>query len=244
MTGWMWLSAAAAGLAAVLMVRPRPSLLGVTGALAAPSVEQPEATWWMMRFRLVLAPAVGVGAWVFVGGAPGAVAAVLGGAGAWVWIGRAEPESVRRRREAIAADLPVLVGLLRSGVAAGLSPIAAISAACAALPGPAAAQLSIAIAPVGLGADPGEVWRSVAALPGLAPLGRALVRAHESGAGIVPVIGRLAEELGRERRAEIEDRARRVGVRAAVPLGVCLLPAFLLLGIAPVVGGLIGSLGL
>jgi hypothetical protein len=35
-----------------------------------------------------------------------------------------------------------------------------------------------------------------------------------------------------------------VGVKAAVPLGICLLPAFLLLGVVPVVGGLLSNLGI
>ena len=43
-------------------------------------------------------------------------------------------------------------------------------------------------------------------------------------------------------RAEVEDAARRVGVRAALPLGLCLLPAFLLIGIVPVVAGLMEAL--
>ena len=42
-------------------------------------------------------------------------------------------------------------------------------------------------------------------------------------------------------RARAEDAARRVGVAAAVPLGVCLLPAFLLLGVVPTVASLFGS---
>jgi hypothetical protein len=33
-------------------------------------------------------------------------------------------------------------------------------------------------------------------------------------------------------------------VKAAVPLGLCLLPAFVLIGIVPVVAGLLVSLGL
>jgi hypothetical protein len=40
----------------------------------------------------------------------------------------------------------------------------------------------------------------------------------------------------------VEDKARRVGVLAAVPLGLCLLPAFLLIGIVPVVAGLLTAL--
>ena len=38
-----------------------------------------------------------------------------------------------------------------------------------------------------------------------------------------------------------EARAQRAGVLIAAPLGLCFLPAFLLLGIAPVVIGLAGE---
>jgi hypothetical protein len=48
--------------------------------------------------------------------------------------------------------------------------------------------------------------------------------------------------LGDEQRAEAHDRARRVGVVAALPLGLCLLPAFMLLGIVPTVASLLSEL--
>jgi hypothetical protein len=41
--------------------------------------------------------------------------------------------------------------------------------------------------------------------------------------------------------ARAEDAARRVGVAAAMPLGVCLLPAFLLLGVVPTVAAMFAS---
>ena len=48
-------------------------------------------------------------------------------------------------------------------------------------------------------------------------------------------------QLERESLAGAEDAARRVGVAAAVPLGICLLPAFMLLGVVPTVASLFGS---
>ncbi|HEY9566052.1 MAG TPA: type II secretion system protein, partial [Nocardioides sp.] len=60
-------------------------------------------------------------------------------------------------------------------------------------------------------------------------------RAHGSGVPVAEVVRRLGVDLAREARADAEDRARTVGVRAALPLGLCLLPAFLLIGIVPVV---------
>jgi hypothetical protein len=55
-------------------------------------------------------------------------------------------------------------------------------------------------------------------------------------------VERLADELQADQRALVEDRARRVGVLAALPLGVCLLPAFMLLGIVPTVAAMLGTL--
>jgi hypothetical protein len=42
----------------------------------------------------------------------------------------------------------------------------------------------------------------------------------------------------------VEERARSVGVKAAVPLGLCLLPAFVLVGVVPLVVSLLTSLDL
>jgi pilus assembly protein TadC len=92
-----------------------------------------------------------------------------------------------------------------------------------------------------LGADPAQVWGALAADPGLAPLGRTLARAHRTGSPIVAAVERLADELARSGRADVEDRARAVGVRAAVPLGLCLLPSFLLLGIVPLAVSLVAQ---
>ena len=75
------------------------------------------------------------------------------------------------------------------------------------------------------------------------PLGRALARSESSGASVADTVARLSEDLGRNHRAEVEDLARSVGVKAAVPLGVCLLPAFLLVGIVPVVVASLAALG-
>ena len=43
---------------------------------------------------------------------------------------------------------------------------------------------------------------------------------------------------------QAKERARAVGVKAAVPLGLCLLPAFVLVGIVPVVAALLTNLGI
>jgi len=156
--------------------------------------------------------------------------------------GRAEPPGVRRARAAVQRDLPSVVQLLAVALAAGASVPSALSEVVRALPGPASDALRLALSRLSVGVPPGRVWAELGRDPALEPLSRALVRAEASGARVADAVQRLGEELARESRARVEDRARTVGIRAAVPLGVCLLPAFLLLGIVPVVVAAVDSL--
>ncbi|MCM3516849.1 type II secretion system F family protein [Nocardioides sp. P86] len=244
------LLAALAAAAAVALLLPSPARPpdprsgdawgGPAGSAAADGGAS--GVGWLHRHRLLWSLLGAVGAWAFVSGTAGAVLAPAVGAAVWVGVGRAEPAPARREREAVRRELPHLVALVGSALGAGASPGAAVELATAALPGPAAQRLEPAVHRLRLGLDPGEVWRLVTADADLAPLGRALGRAHETGAPVVAAVERLAEELARSARADVEDRARAVGVRAAAPLGLCLLPAFLLVGIVPVVAGLLESL--
>jgi len=63
-------------------------------------------------------------------------------------------------------------------------------------------------------------------------------RACRSGAPPVRQVAALAAEC---RAAEVrakQARARRAGVLATAPLGLCFLPAFLLVGVVPLVIGM------
>ena len=199
---------------------------------------------WLRRWRPVWVLLGGVAAAVFVGGTTGLVVAPAAGAATWLLIERSEPAAVRRERERARRDLPHVVGLLADALGSGQAPVEALATVTSALPGPASSRLALALPRLRLGVDPAQVWSDLSADPALGPLGRALDRAHRAGAPVVPAIERLSVELAGSGRAEVEDRARGVGVRAAVPLGLCLLPAFVLVGIVPVVAGLLSSLGL
>ncbi|MCR6029834.1 type II secretion system protein [Nocardioides sp. zg-579] len=231
------LAALAAGLAAALLP-PARERLPATGPPVPAAVE----AGWMRRQRPALALLTGASAYLFVGGPAAPVAAVAAAVGAWVALGRAEPPQARRRREAVRRELPHVVTLLATALRAGSAPGEAVDLVCRALPGPAADRLAPAAARLALGVDPATVWSGLGGDAELAPLGRALARAHATGAPVVAAVERLADELAARARAEVEDRARTVGVRAAVPLGLCLLPAFLLVGIVPLVAGLLGEL--
>jgi len=235
----VWLPTLAAVAAVALVVPPRERLSGPpTPTMPTTPTTHPG---WLMRHRLLWSALSGVGASVVIGGVPGLVGSVIAGAAAWVGIGRAEPPEARRRREAVRRDLPHVVTLLGSALAAGAAAGPAIAIVCQSLPGPAADRLEPLAARLALGADPERVWTDLTADTELGGLGRTLARAHASGTPVVASVQRLAHDLAGRARAEVEDRARAVGVKAALPLGLCLLPAFVLIGIVPLVAGLLGG---
>jgi Flp pilus assembly protein TadB len=235
-----------AGLAAVASCGVIWLLVPAAPRFAPPPQARPApvSSDWLRRWRLVWVLLAGVAAALLLGGPAGLAAAPVAGAATWVVIERAEPGHVRRDRDLARRDLPHVVGLLADALRSGQPPDDALAVVARALPGPAATRLADLVPRLRLGVDPARVWADLAADPALGPLGRALARTHRTGASVVPAVERLAHELSRSARAEVEDRARAVGVKAAVPLGLCLLPAFVLIGIVPVVAALLSSLGI
>lgn len=223
----------------LVLPRPRPALAALPaesdGATPRPAADGPGPVPWLVG------AAAGALAWVLVGGLLGAILAVP--AAAFVGLRRARRESpaLRRRRERERQELPQLVGLTATAVGGGLAPASAVGVAAQALPGPMSERLLAELARLELGADPASLWLTLGDDPILGVLARALHRASESGASVQLVLARLADDLDRQARADVEQRARAVGVRAAVPLGACLLPSFLLLGIVPLVAGLLST---
>ena len=185
----------------------------------------------------------GLGAWGFVSGWPGLAVGLVVGAVVWVVLGRAETPAQRRRRERLRADLPHVVGLLAAAVRSGLPPSDGLAVVCDALPGPAADVLA-ALPPridLGSGARGGLGIARIRARPGAArpharPLGPDR-RARRRGPGAAGPRARRPLPRGGGGRG---PPGRRPGGR---PAGLCLLPAFLLVGVVPVVAGLVGALG-
>jgi threonine dehydrogenase-like Zn-dependent dehydrogenase len=55
-------------------------------------------------------------------------------------------------------------------------------------------------------------------------------------------LAHLVEDLRRDRTIDADETARRVAVRSAGPLGLCFLPAFVLVGVAPTIVGAFSQL--
>lgn len=141
----------------------------------------------------------------------------------------------RQAEEGLRRELPGVLDLLAACLTAGAAPADALDAVCAAVDGPSSSALRPVASALRLGVDPDAAWGRLEATAPLRPLARAMARAAVTGAPTASVLTALAAEERERTRAAAEAAARRVGVRAVGPLGVCFLPAFVLLGVVPVV---------
>ena len=157
--------------------------------------------------------------------------AAFGDLGAQVQAGWEEHDGGARR--ARRGEVPLLLELLGSMLQAGLALPRAleIAARVASVSGPPLARAAAALQ---LGTDWDHAWPD--AKPGSAvdQLRAALHFAASTGAPSAQLLYSRARQLRRSRHRELEKRAAALGVRLVIPLGVCSLPAFLCLGVVPV----------
>jgi pilus assembly protein TadC len=189
--------------------------------------------------------------WVLAAGLGTAVALLLGGAWALAAgaVATLVAERVLRRREhsedadvqalVLLRELPVACDLLAVCVAAGVPLPAALAAVGAAVPGTLGAELVRVAGARRLGADPRRAWQDVR--PELGALARTVQRAETSGARAAPALQALAAETRATGRAAADAAVRRAGVWVLAPLGACFLPAFVCLGVVPLVIGIAGD---
>lgn len=98
-----------------------------------------------------------------------------------------------------------------------------------------------------LGADPAVAWSipadHVTGAPGahIDALLRLARRSASSGSALARGVAELADQSRQDAAHAATAAAERAGVLIAGPLGLCFLPAFVCLGIVPVVVGLAGD---
>ncbi|MFF3196227.1 type II secretion system F family protein [Streptomyces misionensis] len=189
-------------------------------------------------------PPVGAagGVWVLVGGITGGLLGLGVGVVLWRWWRRqaaAGPETVDSA--GAARQLPLAADLLAACIAAGAGPVVAAQAVGEALGGPVGQALARGAAETRLGGAPADAWRWLAALPGAGPLARLLERADESGLPAAGPVARIASDTRAQWGRAATARARRAAVLISAPVGLCFLPAFIAIGVLPVVIGLAGG---
>lgn len=150
-----------------------------------------------------------------------------------------EPRSARQEAVQLAQDLPLALDLLAACLSGGASLDPALRAVCSALPGPCGSRFGQVAAALALGSPAAEAWAALGTgSPVAAAAARTLVRAAQGGAPVAAAVTRVATDARAEQAARATLAARRAGVLAVGPLGLCFLPAFVLLGVVPAVVGL------
>ncbi len=144
---------------------------------------------------------------------------------------------------AVASCFDVLAVCLGAGMAVATAAAAAATSAPPAL----ARVLRRAADLLALGADPVVAWtvtpdlRADPADAQVEALLRLARRSAASGAALAEGLAELAEKSRHDAAHAATAAAERAGVLIAGPLGLCFLPAFVCLGIVPVVAGLAGD---
>lgn len=228
--------------AALLVPANGPRRLSAVPSTArrAPAGGARDSRWWASPVLAALIAAATV--LLLIGPPAGIVLALAAGGAVHQWVAAAELAADRSRRERLERDLPLAVDLLVACLGAGRPPTAALSAVASAVRGPVADELRAVTARLEMGADTLAVWRRLAQDPALGPLGRSFARATRSGSSVTAALSRCADDLRRRRRSSAQARARSVGVKAAGPLGVCFLPAFMVVGIVPTIVSLFSGI--
>ena len=239
LTGYDVATVALAGTAVALATRPPPRLRGTS-----PSPR------WRLPGPLSRSgpPETGRGLRVGAGLVAGAVTVMLllGPLGIWavalaVPVGLAVAEMLarlpsgksRRRERDLVQQTPQALDLLAAALDAGLPLRSATAAVVRACPGPVAEEWAAVLRHIELGVGEVEAWRGLRRHPQLGAVASELARSVESGTMLGAALVVHAEEARAVRTAAVEVAARKVGVRSVMPLMLCFIPAFLLLGIVP-----------
>jgi tight adherence protein C len=189
----------------------------------------------------VMALKCGAAVAAFVGALPaaallpgrlGPVVIVAAPAGAFVapdaWLAR----RARRRRAAMAAELPEVLDLVHVAVCAGLPALRALGEVGRRRGGPLAVELRTAATRAALGVPRAQALERLARrcpLDGVAALVAAIARSERHGAPLAPALRALAADARAERAQRVRERAARAAPKIQLVVALLLVPAVMLL---------------
>lgn len=87
----------------------------------------------------------------------------------------------------------------------------------------------------------GAEWVPFARFTADGLLANTVAAARGTGSPLAPMLIEEAAAARRGAHAELESEAERLGVRVLLPLGLCVLPSFIVLGVVPVVISMLGG---
>ena len=223
-----------AALCCVVMTKPRAAPLARLRRLSPPARKQPRT----IPTRTLGGALAAVSVALFIGGIPGILAGGLAGVGVHRWLSSIPSSETVRRRRGRRAELPVVVELLAACLASGATVSRSLDAVVHVTRSDLREELHRVAAALSVGGSADEAWRLVTA-PECAPLVAVMQRSAVTGAPASQLLSLLAADLRAQSRAASMTDAHQLGVRSAGPLGLCFLPAFVLIGVVPLVISLV-----
>jgi pilus assembly protein TadC len=156
-------------------------------------------------------------------------------------LGKSLASAEEKRREVGREDFALVLDLLASAVESGGTTMGAAGHVAGVVGGPNGQALGEVVALTSVGTSPELAWRALADHPYWSDVSKELARCAHSGTASAKVLRAAAAQERRTRTAILAVKVRQVGVNSSLPLVLCYLPAFLLLGVVPIIGGLIGQ---
>ena len=145
---------------------------------------------------------------------------------------------LRRAKPTDPSDLALALDVLAGCLAGGATVPAALTAARAVSTDRVSRAFATAALALDRGDDPDEAWAFVGEeVPELAAVSRLCARAASTGAPIAPELHRIAASHRTALQASRRRQLQRASVWLVLPLGSCFLPAFVLVGVVPLVLG-------
>jgi pilus assembly protein TadC len=170
-----------------------------------------------------------------------AVGLALGAVAFWM-LGRVETGGAAAIRAEVVADLPAALDVLAACVTSGMPLRSATGAVASAVGGQLGERLASVASRTAAGFSDSDAWAALKDDEVLGPVARDLARAADAGTAIGALLARHAETARSAAYAAALARAKAVGVRTIIPVSVCYLPAFFLLGVVPVIAGVLTAL--
>jgi len=152
--------------------------------------------------------------------------------------------TIEKRKLAIHRELPDFLDVLATTVDAGIALNGALAAATDGLVGPLGEEMRAALQDIRLGRSRADALMALSQRvrePDLTTTMVAIVQSERLGASITDVLQQLATETRERRTLRAEELAAQLPNKLVFPVGLCMLPALLLLIFGAVVAKLINK---
>jgi Flp pilus assembly protein TadB len=137
------------------------------------------------------------------------------------------------------AGFAATLELLAAVISAGLPLRSATSIVGEVIAGSLGKRLRGVWALTDIGFGDAAAWRSLQHHSLWGEVARQVAHSADSGAGLSLLLRRAASRHRDKMAANLMVQVRSIGAKAALPLVVCYLPAFLLVGVLPIIGSLV-----